>query len=138
MLPVHKIVTFVHSYLIDNFPGGRNLWFSLRDTTYQNNSLVNLDDIGEGDEALLCKTDLTVCCNHLYGGAALGNWFYPNGTRVPSEQKKWDFHRVKGTMMVLMNRRRGGVEGIYRCEIPDAINVHRTIYIGVYTATTGE
>ena len=28
---------------------------------------------------------------------------------------------------------RGGVEGIYRCEIPDAMNVTKTIYIGVYS-----
>ena len=35
-------------------------------------------------------------------------------------------------------RRRGGVEGIYRCVIPDAVNVIQTIYIGVYSASTGE
>ena len=37
-----------------------------------------------------------------------------------------------------MYRRRGGVEGIYRCEIPDIMNVTQTIYIGVYTASGGE
>ena len=40
--------------------------------------------------------------------------------------------------MVRMNRRRGGVNGIYRCEIPDTAGVNQTIYIGVYTADTGE
>ena len=34
--------------------------------------------------------------------------------------------------MVHLHRRRGGVEGTYRCEIPDAKNVTQTIYIGVY------
>ena len=37
-----------------------------------------------------------------------------------------------------MNRRRGGEEGIYRCEIPDAMNVTQNVYIGVYTISTGE
>ena len=37
-----------------------------------------------------------------------------------------------------MHRRRGGEEGIYHCEIPDAMNVTQTIYIGVYSASTGE
>ena len=37
-----------------------------------------------------------------------------------------------------MNRRRGGVDGIYRCEIPDSRNDTQTIYIGVYTAGSGE
>ena len=112
------------------------MWFFLRNTTYQNNSLVSLEDIGVGDEALLCKTDLTVCCNH--GGAALGNWFYPNGTRIPSEPKAVDFYRVRGTMVVLMHRRGGGEDGIYRCEIHDSIGVLQTIYIGVYNTSTGE
>ena len=37
-----------------------------------------------------------------------------------------------------MNRRRGGVDGIYRCEIPDSMNDIQTIYIGVYNISTGE
>ena len=37
-----------------------------------------------------------------------------------------------------MHRRRDGVEGIYRCVIPDSTNVTQTIYIGVYTARNGE
>ena len=41
-------------------------------------------------------------------------------------------------MKVLLQRRRGGEEGIYHCEIPDAMNVTQTIYIGVYSASTGE
>ena len=39
-----------------------DVWFSLNGTTYQNNSLVTLTDIGENDTALLCETNLTACC----------------------------------------------------------------------------
>ena len=70
----------------------------------------------------------------------LGNWFFPNGTKVPSEavnNTQWDLYRSRGQMIVFMNRRRGGVNGIYRCVVPDAMNVTQTIYIGVYTASTG-
>ena len=111
------------------------MWFSLRNKTYQNNSLVNLMDIGIEDEALLCKTNLNVCCNDPYN---LGHWFYPNGTRVRVLKMNWDFYRGRGSMVVRINRRRGGVDGIYRCEIPDATNVPQTIYIGVYNTSTGE
>ena len=100
-----------------------------------------LEDIGEGDAALLCKTNLTACCRAAYtveNGPALGNWFFPNGTRVPSEGKQWDFHRSRGQMEVALQRRRGGEEGIYSCEIPDSANVSQTIHIGVFTANTGE
>ena len=117
------------------------MWFSLRGTTYQNNSCVTLEDIGEGtDTALLCMTNLTACCRASYTatGSALGNWYFPNGTEVPSSGEQWDFHRTRNQSVVLLNRRRGGVAGIYHCEIPDSMNVTQSIYIGVYSAGTGE
>ena len=101
---------------------------------------MTLEDIGEGDDALLCMTNLTACCIPPYTGNwfALGNWFFPNGTEVPSSGKQWDFHRTRGQMVVTLNRIRGGVEGIYHCEIPDSMTVTQTMYIGVYTGGTGE
>ena len=39
-------------------------------------------------------------------------------------------------MEVRLQRGRGGEEGIYHCEIPDAMNVTQTIYVGVYPANT--
>ena len=120
---------------------GIGVWFSLRGTSYQNNSLVNLEDIGEGDDALLCLTELTACCRKEFNGAmgsAIANWFFPNGTRVSSASNQWDFYRTRGHMVALLHRRRGGEDGVHRCEISDAMNVIQTIYIGVYTAETGE
>ena len=112
----------------------------LRGTPYQNNSVVILENIGEGDDALLCITNQTACCRSPYTGemGTSGNWFFPNGTKVPSSDWGWNFHRTRGQMVISLHRRRGGVEGIYRCEIPDAMNVNQTIYIGVYSASTGE
>ena len=116
------------------------VWFSLNGTTYQNNSCVALEDIGKGDDALLCVANLTACD---FTRTSLGNWFFPNGTRVPNmtvndtSGEQWDFYRTGGET-VHLNRRRGGEEGIYRCERPDSMNVIQTIYIGVHTAGTGE
>ena len=103
----------------------------LRGTPYQNNSIVTLEDIGEGDDALLCITFQIACCR-----LGLGNWYFPNGSRTPL--MGWDIYRTRGQMVVRMNRRRGGEEGMYRCEIPDAMNIAQTIYIGVYSISTGE
>ena len=114
----------------------------LRGRPYQNNSIVILEDIGEGDDdALLCITNQTACCRRPYTGdmgPPIGNWFFPNKTRVPSLGNQSDFHRDRGQMVVRLHRRRGEVEGIYRCVIPDAMNGYQTIYIGVYSANTGE
>ena len=102
-----------------------------------------LENIGEDRNALLCMTNLAACCRVPYtgeNGSAVGNWFFPNGTRVPSFGNQWDIYRRRDQMEVSLNRRRGGAEGIYRCLIPDTMNVNQTIYIGVYSAilSTGE
>ena len=114
--------------------------FSLNGITYQNNSIVTLEDIGKGGNALLCITDQTACCRPPYTDSiwqlAIGNWFFPNGTRVPVSNRQWDFHRTRGQSVVHLLRRRGGEEGIYHCTIPDAVNVTQTIYIGVYSTTS--
>ena len=105
---------------------------------------MTLEDIGEGgedDDALLCMTNLTTCCqHHCIGGMSVdsGNWFFPNRTRVPCKSEQWDLFSTGQNMVVQMNRRRGGEEGIYSCEIPDAMGVNKTMHIGVYSASSGE
>ena len=98
-----------------------------------------LEDIGkDNDDGLLCMTDQPSCCHSDDTGnvsGARGNWFFPNGTIIPSSGHHWDFHRTRSQMVVRLHRRRGGVDGIYRCEIPDAMNVTQAIYIGVYDTT---
>ena len=131
-------------YCDTGISGAGDVRFSLNGTVYQNNSLVTLEDIGEGDDALLCMTDQPACCRPPY--TTWGNWFFPNGTRVsayvtyiqPVLYIQWGFYRTRGHMVVRLNHGRGGEDGIYRCEIPDAMNVTQTIYIGLYTASTGE
>ena len=122
-------------------PYAGDVWFSFRGTTYQNNSCVALEDIGEGNDALLCITHFPACCRPPYTDeywSALGNWFFPNGTSVPAGYSQSDLYRKSGYMLVRLNRRRGGEEGIYRCEILDSTNVTQTLYIGIYTASNGE
>ena len=99
---------------------------------------MTLEDIGDGVDALLCKTNLDACCRPPYTGNwdVFGNWFFPNRTRVSTSRYQWDFHITRGDMVVRLNRRKGGVDGIYHCEIPDSMR--QTIYIGVYSARTGE
>ena len=101
-----------------------------------------LEDIGdELDDALLCITNQTVCCRPPYTGnmgPVLGDWYFPNRTVVLSVGVPSDIYRTRGHMVVHLHRRRGGEEGIYRCEIPDAMNFTQTIYIGVYSISTGE
>ena len=94
-----------------------------------------LEDIGEDGDALLCVTNLTAYTDENEPIYSIGNWFFPNGTRVSSFGNHYrDLYRDTGQMVIRLNRRRGGVNGIYRCEIPYSANVTQTIYIGVYSA----
>ena len=73
----------MHGIDISFFSGAGKVTFSLRNTMYQNNSRVTLEDIGVDDDALLCVTELTACCRSPYTDETVGNWYFPNGTRFP-------------------------------------------------------
>ena len=110
--------------------------FSLNGTVYQNNSRVVLGHICGGVNTLFCTTNLASCCTSNFTESDLGPWIFPNGTTIPHADNGGDFYQSRGWMRVGLNIRRSGVEGIYRCEIPDSMNVTQTIYIGVYRAST--
>ena len=115
-------------------------------TIVPNHGFVLLDSIGESYKSLRCLTNNTACCarDQVPRGGILGNWYYPNGTGVANSVvnwltgEMWEFYRNRGPSVVRLNRRRGGVTGIYHCVIPDAAGVDQTMFIGVYTADTGK
>ena len=77
-----------------SFPGAADVWFSLNGKTYQNNSCVALEDRALVKEMILCSAQLTLLL------IVQGNWFFPNGTRIPVNEasaEQWDFYRTSGT-----------------------------------------
>ncbi len=112
---------------------------------YSNNSVVPLQDIGEGTEylnrdngnaALFCITNLVSCCRGADGGSA-GEWYLP-GETVPvvdinGASPSVDFTRSRGPSAVLLHRMNSGIEptGVYTCEVPDENGVVQQLYIGV-------
>ena len=113
---------------------------------YDNNSIININLIGEGFEgvgstdggALECHTDDTTCCRGIDNppnGTGRGEWYYPNGTVVPPPGGDTEFYRTRGHMVIRLNRL--GViaslhqTGVYRCEIPGAGGVTISRYIAI-------
>ena len=47
---------------------------------YPNNSLLNIEFIGEGEHALACQTDRRPCCGTPPN--RFGEWYYPDGRIV--------------------------------------------------------
>ena len=55
---------------------------TLANHSYVDSSLVGRPDIPDGGEGVQCHTDLSTCCTGI-DGAHRGDWYYPNGTRLP-------------------------------------------------------
>ena len=86
------------------------------------------------DNPLLCVTpdNITCCSSAETGGAPLGNWYFPNGTEVPTNDTGWLFYSTRGPGVVRLHRHTGGVSGIHRCVIPDLSVLNETLYVGLY------
>ena len=102
----------------------------LQGRAYLNNSIVAINDIGEGDNALLCVTDKPDCCKPLIGSTIQGEFYYPNNTLVRNQLTNDPLYRNRGPQVVRLNRRNNVLSptGIYRCEIPDSTGMDRSLY----------
>jgi hypothetical protein len=111
-------------------------------------STIPISEIGEGDDALLCFTDLRRCCRNnqlpVANGGSRGNWFYPNGNRVLSladsrSHSDHGFYRNRNQSVVRLNWRENATVtvliGQFCCEVPDATSNLVTICINVSNST---
>ena len=113
------------------------LGFFLKGRFFSNNSIVLLDDIGEGSSALYCLTDRILCCS-IEAGQHRGVWRFPSGRHV-SDGSPDVVYSVKGFSSIHLNRRSSAVgpTGVYMCFIPslrDAGHTLSKLLLGVYTA----
>ena len=115
---------------------------TLNNVQYTNNSVVNITDIGTGSAALNCTTTFKICC---FSEPPPGtHWYFPNGSRVeitntlPYYRRRTDGNLSPPGRVHLNRNPEGTTTGIFRCEILDATGSFQSIYVGIYTATTGE
>ena len=82
------------------------LFLSLKGTPIDNDSFVDVGDIGSEADALLCLTNDTTCCGPSQTGGAQGNWLFPNGTGVPrtGTASSTHFSRDRGQSVVRLHR----------------------------------
>ena len=118
---------------------------TLANHSYVNLSLVGRPDIYDGGEGVQCITDLTTCCTGI-DGPHRGDWYFPNGTRLPFAAYSIHTFEVRVSQGVDLRRNSdaNSPTGIYRCDIPTNavhddtdISVRDTVYVGLYTASGG-
>ena len=94
-----------------------------------NNSIIALADVGEIEDALICRTNFTQCCGMIPN--RFGQFYYPGGDAVPIKKEQAGFYRNRGDQEIRLHRREGvsGPTGRFRCEIPDSNMVVRNLFI---------
>ena len=103
---------------------------------YGSNSLFFINEIGKSNSnsALQCVTDKRECCRW----SRLGEWYFPDGSRVPIENDATVFYRNRANNgIVNLNRFSDDImspTGQYCCQVPDNTTVNQKLcaYIGKY------
>ena len=98
-----------------------------------------------GSDAVQCHTDLGTCCSSA-DGSHRGDWYFPNGTRLPFAGGN-NIYEARVAQRVDLHRWKSAIPpvGIYRCDIP-TVAVHDDddtsvrdfpVFVGLYTASGG-
>ena len=112
--------------------------------TLANHSYVDLSLVGDYYNSVQCHTDLGTCCRDIHG-VHRGDWFFPNGTRLPFSGDG-DIIEDRTAQRVDIRRTNSATSpvGIYCCDIPtiavhddDDRSVRDTVYVGLYTGSGG-
>ena len=127
-------------------------YISFMETTLPNHSYVDFNDVGENrygsdTDTVQCHTDLSTCCR-TQQLSPRGDWFFPNGTRLPFFNESDDIQASLLTRVVHIRRRNpaiNGPSGIYRCFIGtndvhdnNDPSVGETVYVGLYGSGGGK
>ena len=100
---------------------------------YPNNSILNIEAIGEGEHALICQTDKRSCCGT--PPYRSGEWYYPNGNAVPIQDAGATFYRDRSDEGTVQLNQRNHIAdysiGSFCCVLPDASDRSHTLCIGL-------
>lgn len=96
---------------------------SLKGVVIPNNSYVDVDDIGEGNDALLCHTNKTDCWDGMGGEQREGEWYFPNGTQLSVERND--------SLQNPFYRNGGHSVGEFQCKIPDSSGDNQTLSVNI-------
>ena len=113
---------------------------TLNNVNYTNNSVVTITDIGTGSAALICTTTRQACCLSTDGS----HWYFPDGSQV-QRFETLSYYRtrtISGALSggtVSLHRNPGATTtGVFHCDIPDDSGDLQSLYVGIYTNTTGK
>ena len=73
-------------------------------------------------------------CQSSHDQSMIGTWYYPNGTEVSRVESSPLYSNNTPTGQIGLLRRGGlaGIQGLYRCVIPNEEGVDQTLYAAAY------
>ena len=94
---------------------------------------MSLEEIGEGNKALLCLTNSTSCCE----STSQGGWFSPGpmATLITADMNDTtSFYTHRDTSVIQLNKVNEvtSSSGVFHCRIPAADGSEKIIYTGIY------
>ena len=111
----------------------------LKGAAIADNGYVDVDKIGQHDDALICRTNKTNCCR--YSPNRAGHWYFPNGTRINDNTTNKNagytdyFYRNRGNRVVRLNSFNNPLErGKFGCKVPDDTTKIQTVYVNIGTS----
>ena len=143
LLCIHFVLFYVCDVHLVCLSHATGIWFTLNNVQYTNNSVVNITDIGTGSAALNCTTTYIHCCFSEPPPPGT-NWYFPNGSQVqntdtlPYYKTTIDGSESLPGAVLLHRNRWATTTGIFHCKILAAYGNFQSLYVGIYTATTGE
>ena len=116
-------------------------YVSFRGQVLANHSYVNIGQVGNdgSSNSVQCHTDLNTCCSAAQG-IHRGNWYFPNGNRLPHPGVGNIYQSRRAQRIDLRHNNANEPSGIYRCDVPtNADNgIRVTVYVGLYTSGEGK
>ena len=133
------LLSLVEVHCQQTFP-----YVSFMGQTLVNHSYVDFSTVesaSDNSDNVVCHSDMWTCCSSSQG-AHRGDWYFPNGTRLPFAGSSVPIGEARGAQIVTIRRTTAtGPTGIYRCDIPTIavhhdtdISVRDTVYVGLYLA----
>ena len=131
------LLSLVEVHCQQTFP-----YVSFMGQTLADHSYVDISQVGTGSASIQCHTDLSTCCSGAQG-AHRGDWYFPNGDRLPFPGDG-DIVEDRGAQRLDLRRPKIANEptGIYRCDIEtNAVHsdngMRERVYVGLYTSDGG-
>ncbi len=106
----------------------------LKELSYSNNSIINIDCIGQDGDALFCIAKVNKCCR-LQDNSPSGirDWYDPKGIVIDNQLVNAVF-QTRGPQSVILHNKNNSLtlRGLYKCKI-----YQMTIYVGLYHKSEG-